>query len=75
MMKLALIVALPVHLQLRENMFRHLLVLVGFGLAAGAMLYAWWRAVLTIHEWREKFYGDKDRIITLFTYRPKRNGR
>ena len=75
MMKLALIVALPVHLQLRENMFRPLLVLVGFGLAAGAMFYAWWRAVLTIHEWREKLFGNKYQLITLFTYRPKRNGR
>jgi hypothetical protein len=60
---------------IREKMFRHLLVIVGFGLAAGAMFYGWWRMAVLLHGFREKLYRDKYRLITLFTYRAKRGRR
>jgi hypothetical protein len=39
------------------------------------LLYFWWRLALIFHELRERLYGDKHRLITLFTYGPKRKGR
>jgi hypothetical protein len=59
----------------REDMFRHLLLMVGFGLAASAMFYAWWRCAVLLHEFRERLYRDKYRLITLFTYRGKSDNR
>ena len=48
-----------------------LLVIAGFCAVACGMFYVWWQAGMRLHEFREKLYGDRYKLTTLFTYRPK----